>query len=201
MKRRALWLVSAVLALAVAGAASAQTDPESAAQFVLRVRGELLAIPSTAASPDAVREQVGRVIVDSFALDAMTRTVLGARAAGATAQQRDRLGRALARGMSRDFLQVQPDAAQAGFALIDSRTIADGDWIVRTRIARNRDTSTIVTWRVRRGADGLRFVDALRDGVSLVITRRDEMAAALRASGDDLDAAIAAFERRSAGNP
>jgi ABC-type transporter MlaC component len=137
------------------------------------------------------RQAIARLLRDSFDLPQIARAVLGA--AAATQQQRDRLADVLGEGMMRQVLHRRTDPADR-FDVVETRAIGPAEWLVFTRITPAGQTEVTLAWRVRAGPEGLRIM--LRDGTSAVITRQQDIKAALRTR--DLDAVIGELARQAA---
>ena len=61
----------------------------------------------------------------------------------------------------------------------------DGDVIVTSQVTRGSAPPTPYEWRVRESGGGLKVVDVIINGVSLLITRRQEFASVIRKEGID----------------
>jgi phospholipid transport system substrate-binding protein len=67
-----------------------------------------------------------------------------------------------------------------------SQRATDDDWMVATQITLGTGAPpSHVEWRVRRTGDGYRIVDVVAEGVSLVLTKRNEFGAIVANSGFD----------------
>jgi ABC-type transporter MlaC component len=140
------------------------------------------------------RATIEHLVRNSFDLPWIARAVLGVRGGTATTAQQRRLTDALGRRMVREMMRRKPTSA-ADFQILGTRAIDRDDWLVTTRFAMPDGSAVTMLWRVRARPDGPRIVDGLRDGVSAVITMRQEIAEALRRQ--DLDDVIAEIERRA----
>ncbi len=69
--------------------------------------------------------------------------------------------------------------------VVRSTPIDDLDTMVQTRISRASGTSETIEWRVRRSADGLRVIDVIVKGVSMLNTQRAEFGAVIDRDGID----------------
>lgn len=180
-----LWPLLAVMLLLAPAAAAAGIDP---AAPVLRLHAGIVAAGAASWPPD--RQALERLLGDSFDLAGLARAVLGTTAA--TPQQCEKLAASIGAAMLQFVAQHRPDAADR-FDLLETRSIGAGDWLVLTRVAPAGQPEAMLGWRVQARPDGPRIVDVLRNGVSAVITRRHDIAAALRSR--DLDTVIAELAR------
>ncbi len=69
--------------------------------------------------------------------------------------------------------------------VVQSAPIDDRDTLVRTRISRTPGESENIEWRVRRSGEGMRVIDVIVDGVSMLNTQRSEFAAVIARDGID----------------
>jgi len=181
----------AVLATALALAAWPALAAPAAEAFIRQLQtGVDRAAP--AGRPGDVAA-VSRLIERAFDLEAIARAVLGARAATATPAQVRRLARAFGNRMARETLERRRKARGAA-RIVRSRPAGPNEWLVYTSSERDRQDPLVVAWRVRRTAGGLRIVDVLRDGASLVSAQRRDLQTALRSKS--LDVVIAQMEQR-----
>ena len=196
----ALWRagrrVGAGLALAVTYACAvcvAQSPSGDPAAPLVRLHAGLLAEAAAAWPPE--RAAVARLVGDSFDLAFIARAVLGARAANATDSQQRRLAGVIGRRMVRELMRRKP-SGESDLRILSVRALEGGEWLVASSVVMPRGEAAVLQWRVRSRPQGLRIVDAMRDGASAVITMRQEVAEALRRQ--TLDEVIDAIERRDA---
>ena len=72
-----------------------------------------------------------------------------------------------------------------------SRTEGRGDTIVSTVILQRSGPPVNVDWRIRAGDDSYKVVDVIVEGVSMVITQRDEFSSVIRRSGGNVEGLLA----------
>lgn len=100
--------------------------------------------------------------------------------------------------MKRDYLRlfgeyvVKTYSARLGGYKGESLTVVSEtplgnrkDVLVNTRISRPSGPPIKAAWRVRSGKKGLRIIDVMIEGISMVVTQRDEFAAVVRRHGLD----------------
>lgn len=177
-------------ACAVCAAQQPATDP---AEPLARLHAGLVAAGAVGWPPE--RAAVARLVAESFDLPLIARTVLGARDAGATAAQRQRLADLIGRRMVRELMRRRPSGA-ADLQILGVRAIDQGEWLVASRVTMPKGEAAILQWRVQARPQGLRIVDGMRDGASAAITLRQEIAEAMRRRS--LDDVIDELERRDA---
>jgi phospholipid transport system substrate-binding protein len=77
------------------------------------------------------------------------------------------------------------DYGGQSFEVVGERPLDDETIAVAGRIDQPPKPSTRVEFRVRKTSDGLKIVDVYADGLSLLITKRDEFTAVLAKNGMD----------------
>jgi ABC-type transporter MlaC component len=189
LSRRATLTLIAVLTAAPALAAPA--DP--AANFIRDLQAQFARAAPAGKRGDAAA--VERIIVRAFDMDALARAALGSRAVEANAAQIRRLGRVFVKRVTRETLERRAKARGNG-TITGSKPAGPGQWLVTTRGEQAGNDPVILAWKVRQGPGGLKIVDVLRDGSSLVNSERRNIQLALRTRS--LDAVIAEMEQKYA---
>ncbi|MBS0294667.1 MAG: ABC transporter substrate-binding protein [Proteobacteria bacterium] len=185
MRAKPLAALFAILCLAAA-------TPDASAPIVSLEK----ALRSAPAKPDAARRKAVRAAVArAFDLDAVSRSVLGEEAARATPTQRARVSELILQRLS-ERVGRERIGADATLRVLRSRDVGLGETMITTEARRGQDNPVTVVWRVRQEAGGPKVVDVLREGISLSLKARRELAAAMR--GHTLDQALAAMERAPA---
>lgn len=181
-------LVGLALLAGPAMAQSARSDP---AGLITHLHDGIMAATTATWPPD--RQSIARLVNESFDLPGIVVAVLGRHVAASTPEQRARLADGFGNLMVRELVRRRP-APGDRFAVIETRATLPGEWLVITRFTPSGETAINLAWRVRADADGLHIVDMLREGVSAVITEKQDIASAL--SKSNLDAVTAEIERR-----
>ena len=76
------------------------------------------------------------------------------------------------------------------FSITGSRKDGKKDFIVSSIIKTSKGSRINVDWRVRSSSDQLKILDVIIEGVSMVITQRDEFSAIIQRSGGNVDGLI-----------
>lgn len=191
------WLIPltvlALVGIAPAPYAAAQTSPDQASRFVEALGGRAVTLLARYGDGDGRQLQVElqNLIHEGFDLDMISRFALGTTWQTATLAQRqeyqtlfaawtaesyaNRLG--ADKGGSLTVLGAQAGSEQPG---------ADpADAFVRTRINRPDGTSVDADLRVRASKGGMKIVDVTMGGVSMDVTQRDEFSAVIQREGID----------------
>lgn len=192
----ALVAIVVVAALQIGSAAAQRHSQSDPAAFIATLRTDILAASAPGQPSDEARATLDRLVTEAFDLAAIAAAALRPAGDAATPQQRERLSRVLGRRMTEELVRRR-GAREVEFSIGDVRAIAPAEWLVATQVSPAGEPTVIVGWRVRNVAGGLRIVDVVRNGVSIVITQRQEIASALRAQRP-LDSIIDDIERHAA---
>ena len=81
------------------------------------------------------------------------------------------------------------------FTVGSVRKINDSDVAVKSQLALKDGTKIVVYWRVR-GDENPKIIDVIVEGVSMVITQRDEFSAIIDRNGGTVDGLLAALRKK-----
>ena len=201
MRRGFLASIVAVL-LVISGASqvlaaeSAAEDPMGAEEFVRQLANDALGILNDTMLTQDERDQAFRDLLKrGFALDYVSRLVLG------------RHGRTASRAQLAQYNRVFPEYILRVYSsrlteFGDEEIFVDGtapagkrDIYVRSKIIRPDGPPLAADWRVRRIKEKFKVIDLKIEGISMVITQRDEFLAKIASSG--LDSLIADLKRQA----
>lgn len=186
-RRAALAFAGAFLA----GPAQAADDPAS--RFIRDLQAQFARAAPIGKPGNAA--ELERIVLRAFDMDALARAALGSKAAGASAAQVRRLGRVYVRRVVRETLERRRKAKTEG-TITGSKPAGPGQWLVTTRSMSLQNEPMVLAWKVKQYPAGLKIVDVLRDGSSLVNSERRTIQIALRTRS--LDAVIAELEQKYA---
>lgn len=193
--------------LALAGAAAltlslghpASAVAETPEQFVGALGEEAIRVLGNAALTQEQRTAEFRRLLDrGFNMPLIGQLVLGRHWRTATEEQRAEYLK-----LFEDFI-VSTYAVRLGqyngetFKIAGGRPAPDstGDTLVTTEIVRPNGPPVRVDWRVRKSGDNLKVVDVIAEGISMLITQRDEFAAVIQNSGGKVEALLDRLRRR-----
>lgn len=199
--RSLTWVLLLVGALAFvglsqpAGAQNAQDDPELARQFVLSLADDAINILDDHGLNAIERENAFlELLRRGFDVPTITKLVLG------------RHSRTSDRATVTKFEEVFPEYVLGLYAdrltefgdeqVVVLNVVPAGkrDVYVRSRIVRPNGPPISADWRIHRRGDELKVIDLKIEGISLVITQREEFAAKIAADG--LEALVSELEKR-----
>ena len=201
MRRGFLASIVAVLfvisgASQVLTAESAAEDPMGAEEFIRQLSNDALGILNDTTLTQDERDQAFRDLLKrGFALDYVSRLVLG------------RHGRTASRAQLAEYDRVFPEYILRIYSsrlteFGDEEIFVDGtapagkrDIYVRSKIIRPDGPPLATDWRVRKIKGDFKVIDLKIEGISMVITQRDEFLAKISSSG--LDSLIADLKRQA----
>jgi len=192
------WLVPlmalALVGIAPAPRAAAQTSPDQASRFVETLGGRAVTLFAKYGDGDArqLQAELQNLIHEGFDLDMISRFALGSAWHTATPAQRQEYQTLFATWTAESYAnRLGADkggsltvlGAQAG----SNKPGSDpADAFVQTRIKRSNGTSIDADLRVRASVGGgMKIVDVTMGGVSMDVTQRDEFSAVIQREGLD----------------
>ena len=181
-----LLLVATVPALFMAAPAKGATEASDPRAFVEHLGGEVVGIikSSDVKLPDRQR-RFQALFVQAFDAPTIGRFVLGQYWRKTSEDQRrsyfDLFSDYVAAIYAVQFSRYEGET----FKTVGGQPIANGDSAVESEIERSGKPPIKVTFRVRREGDALKIVDVMVEGVSLIVTKRDEFASVLSREGLD----------------
>jgi phospholipid transport system substrate-binding protein len=172
--------------------------------FVAALGEEVVAILRDTALSAPQREARYRAMLDaSFDSEATGRTALGRYWAGASEAQRQAF-----QPLYRDYLVSIYAARFARFSgetfkVTGTKPAAGGDINVTSLIqpAKAGGQPYEIVWRVRQEGSEYRIVDAVADGVSLLVTHNQEFASIIQNNGGNIDALLDQLRARAQRKP
>ena len=168
---------------------------ENAGEFVRALGAKVIAILSEETRDKARRRAALRaVFLESFDTEAIARFTLGRHWRIATDAQRARYLDLLPTYVADIYAGRLTDYAGEAFVVLRERP-SDGDrWLVNAQIRHPDGRTMKIDFRLRQ-RDGFHVFDVLVEGISLVITKRDEFATVIRHKG--LDGLLSLLEQRT----
>ena len=84
------------------------------------------------------------------------------------------------------------------FRITKTRKLSGRDTLVTTEIVHQVTKPPVrLSWRVRGSEQSFKVIDVIVEGVSMLVTQRDEFAAVIRSSGGKIDGLLAALRRKT----
>lgn len=202
MLSRRLMILAALaggLLLSPLSAARAESD-ETAKQFVSDLADHAIKTMTDNAVTDSQRiDDFRKLFVGSVDLPVVGKLVLA------------RYWRVATPDQQREFLKLFEDmlvltwsnrfkdaAGNVTFQVVDSRPDVAQGVLVDSQIVREKQQPVPVIWRLRRNDGGLRIIDLVVEGTSMVFTYREEYASVITQNGGKVEGLLAALRRKVA---
>ena len=191
-----------VIVLALAGRPAAAVDAEKASSFVDGLGATAI---NTLTEPeledeDSVRQaRFRKLFRENFDLPTITRFVLGRYWPQATEAQRQEF-----QALLEDYI-VLANANRFKyyegeiFEVNEVRLHGDKDAIVYTRIVRDSAAPVRVDWRVHWPNDGFKVIDVAVEGLSMVLTHRNEFSTVIQRSANGIDGLLETLRQKTEG--
>ena len=197
----------AVAAIAPATARAApEGSPAGAGKFIERLGQEAIdKLSREEVAEDKRRAQFQDLLERGFAVEAISRFVLGRYWRVASTAQRNEFQEVFKRIVAQRFLPLFKDYEREDFVVKDANPdpAQPSLYAVRTLIARpgqtNDDQPKVqVVWRVRPAGDSYEIVDVKVEGVSMAITLRSEYNSAIQRAGGRVGTLLATLKDKLA---
>jgi phospholipid transport system substrate-binding protein len=193
-------LVVCVLAVTAVPERAAALAPDAARDFIKNLgkkAGAVFADPSIDQAKR--RRELHRLFVQGFDTRTIGRFVLGRHWDAASEQQLEEYLALFETFAVQSYAPRLGDYAGNRLQVKEARVLGtNGDIIVSSVVAGSTGKPIRLDWRVRVRGEGYKIVDVIVDGVSMLLTQRDEFASVIRASGDRLEGLLTALRQRTA---
>jgi phospholipid transport system substrate-binding protein len=204
MRGRSLrWLLGVVL-LGFAGTwmpASAATEADAARRYVSDLGEQTVHVLSQTSAPGEREAQLGQVLSRGFDLDYLGRLAVGRAWREMNAAQRDDYQAAFNSWVLRTYAARLGAYSGEIFAVTGAEGAGE-DVMVHSEIRGGSGPATKIAWRVRASETGLRIIDVVVEGVSMVITHRNEFQAIVQRQGiEGLIGTLRARAERASAQP
>lgn len=186
--RRALLSTAAALALVAAmpRLAAAAAGAEAARAFITQLGKETV---DALQRPDAASQKAAKmedILRRGFDFETIGKFVLGRYWTSASPQQREEFLKVFTDFVSKSYSKrLAEEASVNGFNITNMRDLGEGDFLVQTAITRPSGPALNYEWRVREGSNGIKIVDVIVEGVSLLVTQRSDFTSVAGQNGID----------------
>lgn len=192
-------ILISVLALAMGLAREGRAASDGASDFIRELGDKAVAtLADESLSSEARTAHLQRLFATGFDVRTISLFVLGRHLRQANKQQiREYLT------LFEDFI-VTTYAARFGryegetLELKGTRASGGRDVVVISEILHPGDVPLRVDWRVRKTEEGYKIVDVVVEGVSMLITQRDEFSSVIQANGKGFEGLLVALRERTA---
>jgi phospholipid transport system substrate-binding protein len=181
-RRSLLGLALGLTTLPLARPAIAGSTAEA---FVASIGDQVVAILREADKSDAEKLAALKTLLDSYTdLDLVARLVLGRHWQTASADERRDYVELFRQILMNTMAERMSDYEGQTFEVIGSNALNERDTAVQTRINRLRGAPPLrVDWRLRQTGDDFAIIDVIAEGVSLVVSQRNEVGSVVERQG------------------
>lgn len=196
ISRRTLLAVTATLPLLAGIERTALASQDTARAFITQLGKETVDILQSK-DPAARATGMENVLRRGFDFRAIGRFVLGRYWTTATPPQREEFLTVFTDFVSKSYSRRLAEEANInGFNITNIRDLGEGDYLVQTAITRPGGPPLNYEWRVRQGESGVKIVDVVIEGVSLLVTQRSDFTSV--AGRDGMDGLIRSLREKAA---
>lgn len=173
---------AAVLLSDAIDAAEAARNPD---EFIRELGGELLNMLSNKnLAPVQKEAEFRRLFVRGVDLDLISRFVLGRYWREASENEKSEYRDLFEAFVVKSYLHRLSGYSGETFAVKETKAIDERDALVMTLIERGSGQPPLrVDWRLRKGEQAYRIVDVMVEGISMVVTQREEFTAVIQKNG------------------
>jgi phospholipid transport system substrate-binding protein len=183
---------------AVGSSASFGAAEDDATAFIEELAEETFgALGDDSLSLQEREKALGRVFDRGFDVPTISRFVLGRHWRAASQAQRKEYVRVFRDFIVKTYTRRFGTFAGERLEVTGVRAEGDGESVVASAIKRDGGPSTRVSWRVRRNSNEYKIVDVMVEGVSMLITHRDEFGSVIRHKGNGVDGLITTLREKT----
>jgi len=174
-----------LVGLALAGVAKPATASSAAVEaFIAEVGDSVVDILRQETSADEKLAALKGLLDSHTNLDLVARLVLGRHWRAASAEERDEYMRLFRQLLMNTMAARLGDYGGETFEVAGSIELNERDSLVQTKVLRPNDAEPLnVDWRVRQSDGGLAIIDVVAEGVSLVVSQRNEVGSIVEREG------------------
>jgi phospholipid transport system substrate-binding protein len=196
-------VMAAPLTLSSQSVAAANVQSEGAADFIRTLGQQAIAELGDKSIPyDERVDQFSKLLNDGFAMDAISRFVLGRYWRVASDEEKQAFRKTFERVVMQRFLPLFEGYSNDDFVVEGAKQDPRNPdfYLVDSRIAQPGDKGGMVKagWRVRHKSSDFEIVDVLAEGVSMAITLRSEYTSVIKRNGGRVSALTDTLEQKLA---
>lgn len=182
----AVTLILCVFLISAPSGAAAKSA-EDAARFIESLADTAVEeLADTSRSEEERAERFSHILDDAFAVEAISRFVLGRYWRAASEEERERFISAFQSMVLQRFLPLFENYSQDDYEVRRARTDPNNPdlFLVESRISDPESGQMVpVTWRVRPTEGSFEIIDVVAEGVSMAITLRSEYGSVIQRAG------------------
>lgn len=195
--RRHLLIAAALAPVAGGIPTSAWASQDAARAFITQLGKETVEVLQRSDPPPQKAVRMEDILRRGFDFPTIGRFVLGRFWNTASPQQRDEYLKVFTDFVAKSYSRrLAEEATVSGFNITGLRDLGEGDYLVQTAITRPSAAPLNYEWRVRDSGGGVKIVDVVVEGVSLLVTQRSDFTSLAGQSG--IDGLIASLRDKAA---
>jgi phospholipid transport system substrate-binding protein len=182
-RRPPIWL-SLVFALALFVVPAQAAAPSDAASFINDLINKALKTLDNKQLSDEDRARTFRDLLDKdFDMPRISRFVLGPYWREASDQEKQQFQKLFEDYVVRSYSRSFSEYSGEQMKVTGSRPESETSTLVQSQVVRQNGPPAKVDWRVRKDDKGFKIVDVDVEGVSMVLTQREEFSSVIQKSG------------------
>ncbi|MCK5040697.1 MAG: ABC transporter substrate-binding protein [Sphingomonadales bacterium] len=186
MALAAMFVFSMALGAMAQQVEKAQDDPEGALVFIENLSNNALAVLDDMALTQDERDREFRNLLrEGFDLDYIGKLTLGRHWRSANTEQKQEFNRVFPEYVLRIYSNRLRERGDEVFEVLRSVPAGKKDVYIRSEIIRTDGPALAADWRVRFKNEEFRVVDLKIEGISMVLTQRDEFSSRINKIGMD----------------
>jgi phospholipid transport system substrate-binding protein len=170
-----LWAATAALAL----------TPDEASKYIQGLGHRANETLNTQGSLEQKEASVRRLLAENFDIKLIGRFVVGATWKNMNEEQQEAYLALFEEWVLRTYSKRLGGYSGQQFSVTSAKPLNNDEVLVTTTIQRPNAPPLEAGWRVRGGQNGMKIIDIMVTGVSMVVTQRSEFAAVIQRQGID----------------
>lgn len=200
MLRRAFLVAMTAVSLSFVGAAArAETDPDQAKALVVNLSRDAVQVMTSKSLDDTQRiDKFRTLFIGSVDLPSVSKFILARHWKTASPEQQQDFMHLFEEMLVYTWANRFKDASDNITVLVNG-VKPDGDQgaIVDSVIVRAGQEPIPVLWRLRQTDSGLKIIDLLIEGTSMIVTYREEYASVIGQSGGNIDGLLDVLRKKT----
>ena len=196
--QRLSWVLAVLLGLVMADGRGTAAASDNADQFIRELGGETIQMLTNKSLTQQQRDiEFRRLLLKGLDMEAVSRLVLGRHVREATDAQRTEFQRLFIDYIVQVYSALLGQYNGEGLTYRDSRDPQAADVTVSTVIERKSGPPIRVEWLVHDTGTGYKITDVVVEGVSMVITQRQQFDAVIQQGGGRVDTLLDALRKQT----
>jgi phospholipid transport system substrate-binding protein len=182
LRRQVFGLLAAPMILSLARPAFAQEEPRA---FVEGLSREVLGTIQSDPSVQSRAAKLADVLRRGLDIDGMAKFTLGRHARTLSPDQVKAFDLAFERNVVETYSDLLARQTVADVTIGQAEKKGERDYLVESTVAKPGAPAAVYGWRVRDTDAGMKVVDVVVGGVSMLVTKRQEFASVIQREGID----------------